>query len=557
MKKHLANIEIGVIVLAAFAAWLACNWLTPMVVDDCSYAATGRSLSGIWERQSHDYMTWSGRVVAHTVAQALGGIAGKGIFNWVGTMAACLLALLMAKASRPSKPLRPLAVALAVLTLWFVMPDQYVTQFMIAGNMNYICATTLTLVFLWALGRVGTMPTWGRVAVAAGAVVVGAWSEMYAVCVIPALAASMLANRCCRCIGRSGLIVLALYCVGAAVVVLAPGNFARMGGLTGSGATPWGTRVVNLLVFVLQGPLPWVWLATVALWLLLRRRLPGFWRENCFWWVAVLVSLAFCIASGAAWPRTHYPAYAFSAILLMKLVCAWLSHPVFDSAATLSALVAIGIDFFASERSTLTAQARAVDYVAAHASEQPLLPWIGTEPSRKSISAGVFSPNSSNWRNLAFASYHSLSPFAVVPSEILRHVQEHPGQDSIGTAGDYSILRLPDSLVGAPMLRITYCDSAVWVYPSRLARMAAAVGLPLDERYYASAAAMPLGKLIGKRLPCLETSLTLATNDDSFDALGLVATHHARYLYYPTALNRRGPYTAQHIEVVSPTEQTK
>lgn len=529
------------LLMAVYVLYLVCNMLTPMVVDDCSYASTGRTVADIAARQSNDYMHWSGRVVAHSVAQFFGGIAGKGVFNIVNPLAMCLLVWLVARmGGRGGRP-RLWLLALTFGLVWFVLPDQYVTLLMIAGSMNYPWATVLVLLFLLGLQKVGSAKrdAWRIAGLTLLALVAGAWSEMYAVCVLPALAVALWTERRRHPLHRAQWMMLLAYAAGAAFVVLAPGNFSRMEGLAVSGgnATPFGTRLVNVAVFVVKSPLPWLWLATVLLWIVQRKRLPGYWRKSCFLWVAIVCSIAFCVPSGAAWPRTHFPAYVFSIIMLLWTVEVLPLRRWMQWGVAAVVLLAVGVDF-GHEVKVMSAHKRATDQVVATASAECPSVWTAAETSRKSISSNVLPSHRSNWRNKAFADYYGVPSPSVVPSEVMVAIKDG-NMAEIATVGDYTVVAVPDSVECCDGLRLVFSDEPCYVYPSKMARLASAFGLPLDKRYYAEGEPMPLGGRLLKRLPSVEEEIRIPRDAESSTALDTLTCNGRRYIYYHSSDGER------------------
>ena len=336
--------------------------------------------------------------------------------------------------------------------------------------------------------------------------------------------------------------MMVCYCIGAAFVVLAPGNFARMGGLSDS--TPMGTKLVNAIVFVVKSPLPWLWLAVVLLWLLQRKRLEHFWRDNSFWWLAALGSIAFGVFSGASWPRTHFPTYIFTFVMMVKLVASLELRPWFDYVMIALALIAVGIDF-ASEYQTMKTQKMAVEYVKDHAAEGSTVTWNGTKQSRKSISNNCFSCNSNNWRNVAFAQYYGLPRFAVVPQEVMDQIH-----DFSAPCECYSVIPLPDGHGEIEALRIIYYDGIIYKYPLKLARLVAALGYPLNERFYTSKEEAPFNGWLLKSQEGLDAFCTRPGDNDSFDGFGMVATADGAFVYYPSSMNRSGGLEAIRTEFV-------
>ena len=549
MKLKLHQIETIGLMIVLYIIYLCCNMWTPMVVDDCSYAATGHTLAAIWERQSHDYMACNGRVIAHGVAQFWGGIAGKHIFNFFNPMVMCVLIWLIARGESDNRQATPLAVALAAALMWFCTPDQYVTQLMIAGSMNYVWASVLILSFLYLFGRSCSTKPIGLILLILLSLLAGCWSEMYAVCIVPAGAIWLWTNRKNKPLNHTRLAMSVAYCIGAAFVVLAPGNFARMESVTTAAehTTSFSTRLVNVAVYVISSPLPWLWLLTAILWFVQRKRCQHFWRDNCFWWIAALCSIGFCVLSGATWPRTHFPAYIFSFILLVKQATMLPATRWLDHAATLAALVAIGVDF-ASEQRILRSQPTAVGMVKNSVAQGLTPVWDEIASSRKSIQNACFSSLRDNWRNTAFAQYHHLSPFFVVPREIMDAIEKDSPTDSLYTTEHYVVYRLPNSNDTASAAHVVYSDALLYAYPSKLARLATACGIPLRGRYYTSKNEAPLSGFLLKSHQGAETVILATKPDDSVDQLSTVQLPQGTFIYFPSHYLHHGNLDAIRIE---------
>lgn len=541
MKRKLKYIEVFVLLATVYVLYLICNILTPMVIDDCSYAATGRTVADIIARQSNDYMHWSGRVVAHSVAQFWGGIAGKGLFNWINPFAICLLVWLLAQLADKDRKVRVSLLALSAGLIWFIVPDQYVTQFMIAGSMNYMWASMLVLLFLAAFKRMLEEPAggWRGIGLVALAWLAGVWSEMYAVCVIPALVIALFVWR--RSIKMNGWSwgMLAAYAAGATIVVLAPGNFARMGGLAAEGdhVTGIGTKLVNVIIYVLDSPLPWIWIATVLLWLFNCKNERTFWKESCFDMVAIAVSIGFCVLSGAAWPRTHFPAYLFSFMMLVRVVSGYRMREWVGHVAILLALAVIVIDF-CHEQHVLREQLAATQYIERHAAEADVLPWNGKRTSRKSISNNCLSCKTTNWRNIAFADYYGVPSMVVVPSEV------YEAETCCEETDNYVLIYPNDSIIQHNLegLHLVYTTDTLYKYPTKLSRLVAIFGWPLNERYYRSRSEAPFARGLLKVQTGLETELMLPKDDDVAGELGTAMINGRQVLWFPKEKSQMAGY---------------
>lgn len=545
MKYFARHIKVYLVIIFVYFAYLVCNVLTPMVIDDCSYASTGRSLSEIWTRESHDYFTWSGRLVAHSVAQFWSGIVGKGVFDFVNPIMMCAIVVLVCLFSS-SKKVHPINLIVCFTLLWFLIPDQYVTQFMVAGSMNYIWATVIVLSWLYCLTKDGGRRWHSLVLLAIFSIIAGAWSEMYAISIIPAIVLCLYCYR--RKYKWSVRLAIMLLCfsVGAAFVVLAPGNFSRMNGLSQS--TPFGTRLVNTLVYVFKSPLPFLWLATVVLWFLQKKRCPDFWRSNIFWFAAMFCSIAFCVVSGASWPRTHFPVYIFSIILLMKQLALLSLKRWMQIVFVLLALALVSVDLY-NENHILYKQTSAVNFVRDNASKEVVLTWSGIKRSRKSISENVFSCYNTNWRNVAFAKYHGLPSFVVVPQQVMDAVCSMEA-DSVYTCHNYTVRRLPHGYTRVDGIRITYTEDTVFRYPAKMARLVSLFGVPLNDRCYAKRQDAPFLSGLLRMQNGLYAEYGATSDDESVDAYGIVSVPDGTWIYYPKSYETMCGYSALRFDVI-------
>lgn len=545
MRHSVRHIKVYLVIIFVYFAYLLCNVLTPMVIDDCSYASTGRSIGEIWSRESHDYFTWSGRFVAHSVAQFWSGIVGKGVFDFVNPIMMCVLVLLVHRFSE-FKNVQPVNLIIIFTLLWFFVPDQYVTQFMVAGSMNYIWATVIILSWLYCLMKDGER-RWHRIVLLAFfSIIAGAWSEMYAICIIPAITFCLYCYRKKYKWNARLAIMLLCFCFGAAFVVLAPGNFSRMDGLSQS--TPFGTRLVNTLVYVLKSPLPVLWMSTIVLWLFQKKRYPDFWRSNVFWFAAIFCSIAFCVVSGASWPRTHFPVYIFSIILLMKQLATLSLKRWLEVAFAVAALVIVVADLY-NENGILYKQMSAVNYVRDNASKEGTITWRGTRPSRKSISGDVFSCYGTNWRNVEFAKYYNLPVFKVVPQQVMDAVCSMEA-DSVYTCHDYTVRRLPHGYTRVDGIRITYTEDTVFRYPAKMARLVSLFGVPLNDRCYENRKDAPFLSGLLRMQNGLYAEYGATNDDESVDAYGIVSVPDGTWLYYPKSYETLCGYSILRFDVI-------
>ena len=220
---------------------LLLNLHTPLMMDDYDYSfswATGERLAGLGDiaaSQAAHYRLWGGRSVVHFLAQ-LFLYLGKPVFNLMNTAMYLLLLLemtvLAGKRGRGCDWRMPLiAHALMLLTVPF-----FGTVFLwLDGACNYLWGTALALTPLVILKSereggffdAGFSNGW----IAVPACFLAGWTNENTACGV--LAAVLLLTLWDRLRGRKvrawRWAALAAQALGVAVLLLAPGNFARAG----------------------------------------------------------------------------------------------------------------------------------------------------------------------------------------------------------------------------------------------------------------------------------------------------------------------------------------
>lgn len=236
----------GIVFLLLLVA-IACvmyplNAHTPLQMDDYDYSvswATGKPLAGVvdvFASQAAHYRLWGGRSVVHTLAQ-LFLYWGKGVFSAANTAAYLLLLLEVYALARPRSQrfCWPLLLG-AHLFLFFGVPFFGTVFLWLDGACNYLWGT---LIALWPLliarsAREGGFFARGgwRGALAAALCFLGGWTNENTACGVLALTGALLIRDCLRG-ARLGVwrwAALAAQGLGAAMMILAPGNFARASG---------------------------------------------------------------------------------------------------------------------------------------------------------------------------------------------------------------------------------------------------------------------------------------------------------------------------------------
>jgi len=225
----------------------ALNWYTPLMMDDYDYSfswSTGERVAGVGDilaSQAQHYLLWGGRSVVHFLAQ-LFLFLGKPAFNIANSvMYLLLLAEICALAKKKGEGLdwRMLMIAHAILLLF--VPFFGVVFLWLDGACNYLFGTALALVPLLIAkseregGCFNTDLPRGLLAVPA--CFFSGWTNENTACGVLAAMALLLLWDALR--GRKirvwRVLALAAQAIGVAVMLLAPGNFARPSEPSGRG----------------------------------------------------------------------------------------------------------------------------------------------------------------------------------------------------------------------------------------------------------------------------------------------------------------------------------
>jgi hypothetical protein len=124
------------------------NVYTPLIADDYSYSLGVHSIGDIFKYQYNLYLSWSGRNVAHFIAQ-LWLLAGKSLFNIANTIVYCVFIFLVQFHITGSiKKPNPGLFLIINIFFWFFVPVWGQNFLWLIGSCNYLWTTTVILFFL-------------------------------------------------------------------------------------------------------------------------------------------------------------------------------------------------------------------------------------------------------------------------------------------------------------------------------------------------------------------------------------------------------------------------
>ena len=205
-----------------------------ILMDDYDYSiswATGKPVSGLTDviaSQAAHYRLWGGRSVVHALAQMF-LYMGKGVFNIANTVMYLLLLLEIYALSKPKGKRFCWTLLLAEHAFLFFGVSFFGTVFLwLDGACNYLWGTVLALLPLCLVPRASEKTDALSVLFIPACFLAG-WTNENTACGVLAATILLVGYRkfrkepICVC---ANLCVLAQVC-GAAVMILAPGNFAR------------------------------------------------------------------------------------------------------------------------------------------------------------------------------------------------------------------------------------------------------------------------------------------------------------------------------------------
>ena len=242
IERHkLVRIAIFALVLAVIGATVfLLNLHTPLNVDDYDFFyswATGDFISGIGDvirSQQVYYNTWGGRSINHSNLQLMLYL-GKDVFNVANTIMYLLLLLEIYYISRAGKKddgFQWLSLIIAHLVLMIMVPFFGVTCLWATGACNYLWGTVLALMPLSVLRSVREGGVLSRRYVGFLCVPIGliaGWTNENITCGMIAVVFLTLLFDALedRRIHKRLWAMWAAQCVGAVIMLVAPGNSAR------------------------------------------------------------------------------------------------------------------------------------------------------------------------------------------------------------------------------------------------------------------------------------------------------------------------------------------
>lgn len=324
-----------VAVLAVFLLVFRLEYWTPMHSDDYYYFLKGVSL----QATLHQYLHWSGRLVADFISSALLGLNNHFLTTMLNAVAVVALAWIIAyipvcahgqQGSRVAADgFSPTVFLLVFFLYWAANPALGQTTLWIVGSANYLWTNVLMCLFL--LGFLSELRPSGCGPERKPWL---AWLKVFGLCLFAPFAGCGNENTSITSLalvaflawrqrhdGHGGrlLLLVVVFAVGVALLLLAPGNFERY---YAQSYQEWrqlglGVRVLDHLYRRLPNAMVQYWEAFLVLALLLWFGPRG--SRGARYYVALFVGASF-VANLALLPAPHIPRRAMNGGLVYLLV---------------------------------------------------------------------------------------------------------------------------------------------------------------------------------------------------------------------------------------------
>lgn len=324
MKKISSNwIFLGVV----FIVMCVLNFMTPISVqDDMDYKFMFgesqphlvQSIGDVFVSQWHHWLIQNGRTIPHILLQTFNGVLGKGLFNFFNAGMFCLLFMLISKYGTGKVKWTWMSISLALFLLFCPIIGETVMWF--TGSFNYLWTLVFALTFLLVFQKEAEEPISPKSYWIGFAAIFLAWTNEGAV--IPVcfgLGIYFLANIR-KVWHQTSLLLIIGWLIGTALLVFAPGVFARVSTHGAESASLMG-RIITVVVTMLQLRLFWIFSALALFtWWKYKDIFRQFTRSHYIIVVTVYSSIIVYFISNCHYPRVRFATEVFALVALIALL---------------------------------------------------------------------------------------------------------------------------------------------------------------------------------------------------------------------------------------------
>lgn len=267
-----------------------------------------QNLSDLAESTYHHYMNANGRLFPHLTSQAFGALIGKPVFDILNAVMFILLVTFVTQLVVGNRKSYWKWWVVVLSSLWVGMPESNTGFFLMTYALNYLWSSVACVIFLWIYFRLNQQKLVGWALVLSCLYAFGAgWShEGLAVGIAASIFLDIVLDMRCHRMNSQKVAVALFFCIGAAFLCLAPGNFNR---------TDAALPLYNHLLSFARLRVFWVFLLS---WCIFSRSI-DFVRNNRILLVALVVQMAFMFYVGFRNARVLWGTEFFSLVLLLKI----------------------------------------------------------------------------------------------------------------------------------------------------------------------------------------------------------------------------------------------
>ena len=327
---------IAVSCVLMLMAFYVLNCIYPLIHDDYAYCFVFdqnsdvirptseriTSLKDVFFSQWNHYLYVNGRFSAHVLIQIFAGLIGKSFFNVANVIVLLIFSLAFSKLVT-SRYFSIFTFILFVIVL-LGLPFSGQTIYWLSGGINYFWGTAFSLSLLVHIiygkdKRSGIYSfLWCVIAL-----FIGCFNESISIPVAGGLLSFLVFNH--KNISIDNKLVIIAYCIGCALIILAPGTFTRIEKSEEIEASFNVLSFVllrtwNLVYFFVTHPIPIVLLTAVFIMLGIRRKSDILKKESLFLYMLVIATVFLWLLN--MWEeRIVFFYYVILWILFFRVLC--------------------------------------------------------------------------------------------------------------------------------------------------------------------------------------------------------------------------------------------
>ncbi|MFR9579536.1 MAG: DUF6056 family protein [Rikenellaceae bacterium] len=292
------NYKLLLTILPIVAIFYFINCGTVFTGDDLNYQCGINSARDILSMQYDHYFGWGGRVIVHAILQLFVAIFDKPVFDVINTFVFIVFIYLTIALINRSLLKNHYAWGTVAICVAFLLPSHVSFYGVGALALNYLWGLTFCLLFLYIWKYHSFKRFVFTIPLSLCCFILGWSQELFALPIAGALCLYYLINR--REIFTQRTIASFAFCLGVLVLIVAPGNWARLE--TSSGLF---SNLLKLALRLFESPSILIILA-ISIYLIYKFKFAGIvniLRDNLLYVFIFIISVILCIKFPATGTR--------------------------------------------------------------------------------------------------------------------------------------------------------------------------------------------------------------------------------------------------------------